>query len=408
MQNFEPNTSVQSNQAYEEWDDINIVVAGGGSGAANLTSGIRQALPHANLTEIVTVTDDGGSTGRLMRQYGTQPVGDLRRGLSALVDDPVVPWLMERRLGPEATSQTVRHLGEAMLGRLDMTGHNFNFDFAEAVVRKSEAIASDQDRLRGHTLGNLILTAAAVEFGSLREASWAVGDVIGARGQVLPVSDVRHKLVLFDAGNMHVGEHIIDELGEQDFIFPLQAEIGFTTDLDATAGNPSLTHVMASGYTLDAVGRADVLVTGSGSRNTSVRPVLEAGGMREAVAGMDGQVVVVPNLVSEAETAGMMVSDFMLDVQRGLGRVDAVIYNTDYETLRKFGLRPVCEERSAWQIGREFGVEAYPRQLVGAGRRHRNPNDEVAGTRSEVLTRADVVGSVIGQIVSSRRQLATV
>jgi 2-phospho-L-lactate transferase/gluconeogenesis factor (CofD/UPF0052 family) len=389
---------------YGDYDEVNIVVAGGGSGAATLVAGIREAVPQANLTEIVTVTDDGSTTGELMRRYNTQPVGDLRRGLSAMVADPVVSKLMEHRLSSHATPTTVRNIGEAIMTRLDHTGHVYDYDFARAMVRSSETIASEQDRLRGYTLGNLILTAAAVELGGLRQASYAIGDVIDARGRVIPVSDVHHRLVLMDGPNTYVGEHIIDELGAADFVDPKKAHIGFTANRDASPQNPYLTDIPASADALAATRQAHGFVTGSGSRLTSVMPVLKAGGMRQALAEMDGQVVVVPNLVVQPETKGMLVTDYLADIKAAIGRVDALVYNNDHQTLANFGLNPVHEVRSPEEIKHEFDVDVYARELVQTELRLPSPDDPYGESRSVVLTRATVVGAVVLQAIMAQRQ----
>jgi 2-phospho-L-lactate transferase/gluconeogenesis factor (CofD/UPF0052 family) len=380
-----------------------LVAIGGGSGLATLLEGLRQAAPDADITGVVTVTDDGGSTGRLMEQYGTQPVGDLRRGLSALVDDHRVARRLEHRMGERDTVETVRAIGRGLLGILRKNGHLHDEEFASYITARAEEIAAEQsDELRGHTYGNLLLTAAAVDLGSLRDASGTVGTMVRARGRVLPVSSVPHRLVLRDGAKTYIGERVIDDLPVVDN--PLTAELVFTTDPDATPEDPRITPVPADREVLDAVGSAHLIELGLGSRLTSVLPPLKAGGMAEAIAKA-GKVIVTPNLTVNPDSAGMTVGDYVWSIQKEIGPIDAVIFNNDLATLKRLGVEPVIHNPGELddmpnRSGRGT-VDVYGIDLARTVKRKPNKNDALAAIRSEVLTRGEKIGETALKIVVS-------
>ncbi len=402
-----PNIYADYADVASEVEPLRIVVAGGGSGAAALLKGIRETMPEADLTGLVAVTDDGGSTGRLMEQYYTQPVGDLRRGLSALIEDPRISRRMEHRLGERDNVETVRAVGRGLLGMLAKIGHEYDQEFATSMLDRVVVIASEQARLAGHTYGNLLLTAAVAEEGSLRQASLAVGDMVDAKGRMIPVSDVRHRLVLNDGGTIHVGEHTIGSL--QEFAEPDTMELSFTTNMTATAETidmeRDLVRVPASQQAIEAIDAADVFVAGPGSWLTSVLPVIDAEGIRQAVEHMDGQSVLVPNIEIQAETRGMEVADFLMRVLTSVGKVDAVVYNHDTDILEAHGLEPVVYTKGSIDLsetGPNPDLNLIGRGLADARSRKPNPNDVLQAERSVILTRGDIVAEALRELVDAQ------
>lgn len=147
-----------------------IVVIGGGTGLSTLLRGLKTY--SANITAIVTVADDGGSSGRLRQEFGVLPPGDIRNCLAALADE------------------------EKLLTEL------FQYRFKAG------------DGLTGHSFGNLFLTAMSDITGDLEQAVAASSKVLAVRGQVLPatLSDVRLWAELAD-GRRIEGESSISEAG---------------------------------------------------------------------------------------------------------------------------------------------------------------------------------------------------
>src|SRR5579872_5536389 len=151
---------------------MRVVAIGGGTGLAALLRGLKRHVrgnglrkdgPQiSNLTAIVTVTDEGGSSGRLRRDFGMLPPGDIRNCLVALAED------------------------EKILTRL------FNFRFAAG------------RGLRGHNLGNLFLTALTDLTGDFSMAVKLASDVLAVRGDIFPstLADVHLKALLSDGGHL--------------------------------------------------------------------------------------------------------------------------------------------------------------------------------------------------------------
>lgn len=392
---------------------LTFVVAGGGSGASNLMAGFREvvmasddpAVANARLVEITTVTDDGGSTGRLAAEHGTQPVGDLRRGLSALTPDSRVASIIEQRFG-NVDPEDIVAAGTALIVRQVQQGHDFDVEFAGHLVHQAAELTTNPV---GHNLGNLMLTAAIHELGTLREASAAVGGIMGARGEVLPVSSVNpQRLVLLDRDPqtgqviVTIGEDNID--GLEKIHSPLDARVGFTTSQEATPENPMLVEVPADHHVLDIVTNSDAFVTGQGSWLTSVLPTLEAGGMREAIATSKGVRVLVPNLVTQIETEGMTVKDFYDRGVTAMGGVDALVYNEDLSTLKELGYAPVVYTPEEIEALRRENVKVLGLELASAALRQADKNDALGAHRSKVVTRsADVARRIIEMSVARRR-----
>jgi uncharacterized cofD-like protein len=242
-----------------------IVALGGGTGLPTLLRGLKEvmfaggaSLPHQaehdRLTAIVTMADDGGSSGRLRHGYGVLPPGDLRNCLLALSH------------------------GEARLASL------FDFRFR------------GDGELGGHNLGNLILTAMSqLEDDLLRAIEWA-SSVLDVQGRVLPAS--LEPLTLradYDDGSCMYGESRIAAIQrriEQVSIHPASAR--------------------ALPQALRAIHDADLIVIGPGSLYTSIIPVLLIRDIADAIERSAARVVLVLNLMTEpGETDGYSAVDFM-------------------------------------------------------------------------------------------------
>lgn len=234
-----------------------IVAIGGGTGLSTLLRGLKTY--SANITAIVTVADDGGSSGRLRREIGVLPPGDIRNCLAALASE------------------------EKLLTEL------FQYRFRAG------------DGLTGHSFGNLFLTAMSDITGDLEQAIAASSDVLAVQGQVLPatLSDVRLWADLAD-GRRIEGESNITK-AEGSII-----KIGCTPE-----NPPALPRV------LQAIQEADYIIIGPGSLYTSVIPNLLVPEIAEAIAKRckGGKTPPVPciyvcNIMTQpGETQGYTVSD---------------------------------------------------------------------------------------------------
>ena len=246
-----------------------VVALGGGHG---LAVALRAIATYATeVTAVVSVADDGGSSGRLRRELGVAPPGDLRRCLVALGDgrdDNVWPKVFEYR-----------------------------FDTGE---------------LDGHALGNLLLVGLQDALGGLDAALDAAARLLGATGRVRPATTERVVL------KAHLGE---ERVGEERVVEG-QVAVGATTGRIrrvelVPADAPAHPDVLA------ALAEADQVVLAPGSLYTSLLPVLAVAELRRAVAATPGVVVQVCNLGPELpETAGLDALDHLRAVLDHGGRVD--------------------------------------------------------------------------------------
>lgn len=245
---------------------LRVTCIGGGSGLFAALSAIKD-VPRVLLTSVVTMSDDGGSSGRLRTSFGVLPPGDVRRSLVALSNAPEV-------------------MSFVMQYRFDVPG----------------------DGLAGHSLGNLLLAALADKTGGMQNAVKALGDVLNVQGIVKCVTESSTTLVAETVdGQVVRGESAIDQCLERSGDVRLRR----VWHEPAASASPD---VVAS------ILAADVVLVGPGDLYTSVLASLLVGGVAEAVRETKAQVVYVCNLMTKpGETSGYDVADHVRAVVEGLG-----------------------------------------------------------------------------------------
>ncbi len=230
-----------------------VAVIGGGTGLSMLLRGLK--LYSHNLTAIVTVADNGGSSGMLREDLGILPPGDIRNCILALADT------------------------EPLLSDL------FNFRFSEG-------------RLQGQSFGNLFIAAMNGVCGNFSDAIRNVSKVLAVQGRVLPVSlqDI-HLIAQFRDGTSILGE---TEIGTR--IATLANRI------EKITMNPPQAKALPEA--LEAISRADILVLGPGSLYTSIIPNLLFPEMVQAILNSRAVKVYVSNIMTQpAETLGYTATD---------------------------------------------------------------------------------------------------
>ncbi|ADY57481.1 Uncharacterized protein family UPF0052 [Syntrophobotulus glycolicus DSM 8271] len=244
-----------------------IVVIGGGTGLSALLNGLKEYT--CNLTAIVTVADDGGSSGKLRRELGVLPPGDIRNCLEALAE------------------------------KEDIMKDLFSYRF-------------ESGTLAGHSLGNLLLVGLADRFGDFQKGIEQVGKVFALRGAVFPstLSQVTLEASFVDGRSVKGESSIRDTPGK---IKKLWLNPGNCT-------SPAVA--------LEAIMKADMIVLGPGSLYTSVLPNLLVKDIRNAITLSKAPCVYVCNIMTEpGETDHYSVSDHLKVIVRhcGKGIVDAVL-----------------------------------------------------------------------------------
>lgn len=257
-----------------------IVAIGGGTGMPGLLRGLKAYT--SNLTAIVTVADDGGSSGRLRRELGLLPPGDFRNNITALArDETLLSQLMQYRFG-------------------------------------ENVMAQEPSQLQGHAFGNLLLAALAGVTGSFDEALLAMGRVLAMQGEVMPSTLDTVTLeadVATPEGVQHVvGESAIPQAGgrvRQVYLQPTPAK----------AYPPAL----------QAILQADVIVLGPGSLYTSVLPNLLVPAVAEALRRSRAAKIYVCNIAQQpGETDGFSVADHVQALTaHGVGDVVDVVLAND-------------------------------------------------------------------------------
>ena len=284
-----------------------IVALGGGHGLAVALGAVREYA--GEITAVVGVADDGGSSGRLRRDLDVPAPGDLRRCLVALASDSG-PW-------PAAFE------------------HRF---------RSGE--------LADHALGNLVLVGLAETLGDLTAALDEAGRLLGAVGRVLPATIGPVSMTARVGDDQVTGQVAIAEAGKR----------GRIRDVRLTPANPA-----ASPDALEAIARADQIVLAPGSLYTSIVAVLCVPELRAAIERAPARVVQIANLETENETTGHDGTDHLAAVRDHGGRVDQFLYDPDHglavdsEAVSALGSRPV-----AAPIAGSAGFGHDPQQLAKA------------------------------------------
>lgn len=256
---------------------LRVVAIGGGTGLSTLLRGLKRH-PELAITAIVSIADDGGSSGRLRDELAMPPPGDIRNCIVALADaEPLLGRLFQHRFGAEGSS------------------------------------------LHGHSFGNLFLAAMTEMTGSFEEAVAEVSRVLAVRGRVLPTTleQVTLRAEMSD-GSAVCGESNI-------------------THAPGAIRHLSLEgHPQAHPAAVEAILQADLVVLGPGSLFTSVLPNLLVEGIARAVRAAEGVVVYVCNVATQlGETEGFTVADHVRALADHIGDdlLDAVMVNENFSQV---------------------------------------------------------------------------
>jgi uncharacterized cofD-like protein len=267
---------------------LRIVTIGGGTGLSILLRGLKQYV-HATgpwsvreLSAIVTVTDEGGSSGELRREFGMLPPGDIRNCIVALAEE------------------------EQLLSRL----FSYRFDTDSA--------------LKGHSLGNLLIAALTDITGSFDTAILAASEVLAIRGEIFPstLEDIRLRATCADGTTLHGEVEISGHLlGESVRPLPEHAKI-----VHLGIDPPDAAPVPRA---LEALRRADMIVVGPGSLYTSILPNLAIREISAALREAKGLRVYVCNVMTQpGETDGYTAEDHLTAIIDHAGLVvDTIVIN---------------------------------------------------------------------------------
>lgn len=311
-----------------------IVVIGGGTGTYAVLSGLKDY--YLDLTAIVTMSDDGGSTGRLRDEYGVLPPGDLRRCLVALsTSDKVLRDLFEYRFKK---------------GSLD-----------------------------GHSFGNLFLTALKEVLGSDESAIEEASKILKINGRVLPVTldDVRLFAELDDGTliqgetNIDIPKHNTNKKIKKVFLKP-----------EATANENAIKRILD----------ADLIVIGPGDLFTSIIPNLLVKGISEAIKKSKAKKIYISNLMTKnGETNDFRVTDFATEIERYLGKdvLDVVLFGKEKfekKVLREYEKEKAYPVKIDYENFKNFKTKFLEKEFYSEGELIRHDKIMLAAAIIEELT----------------------
>ncbi len=311
---------------------IKAVVIAGGTGGFTVLSALKNYV--TNITAVVNMVDDGGSTGILRDELGVLPTGDVRQSLVAL----------------SSSSQIMREL--------------FNYRFSSGTFA-------------GHPFGNIFLTALEKITGSFAEAVVTASKILDITGAVIPVTteNVRECVRLPDGkilrGQGNIADHHFKPGEKRDVFLEPDGKL-----------NP-LAH--------NAILEADLIIIAPGNLYTSIIPTLLMSGMAQALKEAKGKKIYVCNLMTqEGQTDGLSVAGFAEEIERriGEGTLDYVVYNNvapSKNLLSKYAQKGEVETRfdAKESLGKKY--QAIGDDLISetGGKLHKN--DPITGSRRTLI-----------------------
>jgi uncharacterized cofD-like protein len=304
----------------------NIVTIGGGTGSYTVLSGLKH-IPDISLTALVSMADDGGSTGVLRDELGVLPPGDVRQCLIALSE------------------------------HTDIVRTVMGYRFSEG-------------SLSGHSFGNIFLAALEKVSGDFVQGVEIASEILKVRGKVIPVTSNKAELVV----SLNNGEKLF---GENALNHALIQEKG----VNAITYTKSVT---IHDHAQEAILAADLIVLGPGNYFCSLVPCLVVQGVKEALQTTKAKLVFPVNLTNkQGHTMHWSVSDYVTHIEGYIGRpIDYVLINTE---------NPQEEQVAVYQLTEGDGVlveDTYEKdnavrvKLLSHALIKKQSGDSLSGTRS--------------------------
>jgi uncharacterized cofD-like protein len=248
-----------------------IITIGGGTGHYTLLRGLKNY--DVTLTSVVSVVDNGGSSGKLRTEFGILPPGDLRNCLLALTDEVKLKDLKEL----------------------------FDYRFEEG------------KELKGHSMGNLILTALTKQHGDIAKAVKVAGEILNIKNKILPVSINKTHLY----GETKSGKKLS---GQLEVSYPN----GESKIKKIWLEPPAFIYKEAA----EEIRNADLIIICPGDLYGSILPNFLVEGVKEAINESKAKVVYICNLVTKQGTKNFRASDFKKEIEKYGIKIDFIICNT--------------------------------------------------------------------------------
>lgn len=322
-----------------------IVTVGGGTGSYTVLSGLK-SYKELTITALVSMADDGGSTGVLRDELGVLPPGDVRQCLVAL----------------STHSDIVRKL--------------MNYRFEEG-------------GLSGHSFGNLFLAALEKVSGTFIEGVEVASEILKVEGKVIPVTSNKAELVV----TLHNGEKVY---GENSLNHTSVQEFGV-----AHIGYASSVHL--NDHARQAMLEADCIILGPGNYFCSLVPCLVTEGFKEALRTTSAKLIFPVNLTNKhGHTTGWSVSDYVTHIEEFIGRsIDCVLVNNE---------NPSKEQVETYQLQEGDGVlvvddydkdNVFRAPLLSKALVKREQGDKISTTRSFIRHDGKALAEAVATILAA-------
>ena len=327
-----------------------IATLGGGTGSFTLLSGLKQ-YPY-DITAIVSMADDGGSTGVLREELGVLPPGDIRQCLVALAD----------------RGETLR----------EVMNHRFQ-----------------KGSLAGHSVGNILISAFEEVTGDFVRGVEKMSEVLSLRGRVLPISTQKMTLLIeLLSGKILEGEHHLDESQEVREVGVKRVSLKEPVDIAPQAAK--------------ALSEADAILIGPGDFYGSILPHLLVRGIKEVFSHTNAEIILVANLTNrKGQTSFWDVDRYVEEIEQFLGKgtITAVLFNTQNPPKELF-------RRYYEKEGEGFLVRAQEPQRIPSYRLlkapllslkevQKTPGDTLASSRSFLRHDSALLAQKLAEVIDA-------
>lgn len=329
----------------------NVVTIGGGTGSFVLLSGLKKY--PVNISAIVSMADDGGSTGILRDELGVLPPGDVRQCLVAL-------------------SESSENMRELMNYRFESGG------------------------LKGHSFGNIFLSALEKINGNFHKGVEEVMKLLNVKGEVIPVTDQDVKLYMRLKNNKILkGQH--------------QVENNFDVERIGIKENYLYPKAKANKKAVQRILGADLIVIGPGNYYSSIIPNLLVKGIPEAIIKSKAKVVLNCNLVNKkGHTEKFTLEDYIESVNKYIGkdRIDSVTFNTrkpGASLIKKYQKQKELLVKESGTKNRNSGYEIVKADILSDKKPVYSKSDAVSSQRSFIRHDSDKLAKVLMGIINSKK-----
>ena len=320
----------------------NIVTIGGGTGSFTTLSGLKN-IPDVSISALVSMADNGGSTGVLRDELGVLPPGDVRQCLVALSEH----------------SEIVRKL--------------MNYRFTEGT-------------LKGHNFGNIFLAALEKTTGDFVGGVEVASEILKVRGKVIPITTNKAELTLeLSNGKTYEGEDRIQNANIQKTGI---RKIFYKNDVGL---NPNAR---------EAISQADYIILGPGNYYCSVVPNLIVDGFKEAIIKSKAKIIFPVNLTNKlGHTTRWKVSNYVNDIEKYLGRLIVVLVNDENPSAEQIAHYKL-EEGDGVLVEDDFkDVRVLRKPLLSHQLINYSPADKLGALRSFIRHDSDKLAKCISDLI---------